>query len=105
MIVSAGSASMRLGRSRRPRSSGPPFDDVGEQAGLAEDPRLDRLEQIAVAVRRQRLAVRRAPRPLVVRVADQHGAASAIAPSTSRAISPTNCRFVQMYMNASVHIA
>ena len=26
-------------------------------------------------------------------------------PSISRAISPTNCRFVQMYMNASVHMA
>ena len=26
-------------------------------------------------------------------------------PSISRAISPTNCRLVQMYMNASEHIA
>ena len=28
-----------------------------------------------------------------------------VAQAVTRAISPTNCRFVQMYMNASVHMA
>ena len=52
----------------------PAVHDVGEQAGLAEDARLDRLEQIAVAGGRQRLSVRGAPHQFVVRVPDEHGA-------------------------------
>src|SRR5437016_1330316 len=52
----------------------PAPDDVVEEAELAEQTWLDRLEEIRVRFRRERLAVRRAPRALVVRVADQDGA-------------------------------
>src|SRR4029077_6720004 len=63
------------GRGVAPRQvERPAANDVVEQPQLAEDVRLEHLEQVRVTFRRKRLAMRWSPGPLVVRVADERGA-------------------------------